>query len=309
MRWFYSSGYDYGRKIPGLPARIHGFIRKKPSLICHHLKEALTQPAFEAPEPLPDGLLERVHTQDVVQNLSSPRAVAAAVELWPLAWLPTALVKHMVVTPQVKAAGGTLCAMRAALGGQWAANLSGGFHHARPGLSHGFCLVNDVALAIEALRIEGHNPKVLVLDLDLHQGDGNSAAFAADSRVFTASLHEAAAFPHPRVPGDLDVELPSGLGDAAYLSALDQALDTIAARFTPDILVYVAGSDPYQGDPLGDLGLSRQAMVARDIKVARFALDHGSALVALPAGGYSAASAQITAAGFAAIAKLAPNAA
>ncbi len=223
-------------------------------------------------------------------------------ELDLIALLPPEVVWSAVVAPQLHAAGGTCEALRAAWAGQWAINLSGGYHHARRGLSHGFCLVNDVALAIGRMRREGSRRRVLIVDLDLHQGDGNAELFAGDDEVFTFSMHEDGIFPIPKLCSDLDVGLPFGAGDADYLARLAEALRTVESRFSPEVVVYPAGSDPYQGDPLGSLQLSAEAMAERDQRVARFAVRLGCALVALPAGGYSPESPEITAAGFAKIA-------
>ncbi len=296
----YDPGYDYGRGVPGLPKQIHGFVREKPSLIRRALLDSgeVREADFSAPDLVGLDDLRAVHTAEVVDALKSSKAVAQAVELPPLAWLPSALVRHIVVNPQLKGAGGTCAALAAAAEGRWAFNLSGGYHHARPDLSHGFCLVADVALAVHRLRADGHRRRVLVLDLDLHQGDGNAAAFAGDDEVFTASMHEEAAFPFPKLASDLDVGLASNLGDADYLDELDRCLSAVAARFQPEILVYVAGSDPFEEDPLGSLNISRYGMAERDRRVARFARDQGAALVALTAGGYSDASPEITAAGY-----------
>ena len=229
----FDPGYDYGGRVPGLPRDIHGFVRTKPSLIRAALLASgeVTTGAWCAPQPVQLDDLAAVHTSAVLEGLRSSKAVSEAVELPPLAWLPTFLVQHLVVTPQLKGAGGTCAALAAAAEGRWAFNLSGGYHHARPDLSHGFCLVGDVALAVQRLRLAGHRHRILVLDLDLHQGDGNAAAFAEDETVFTASMHEDAAFPFPKLRSDLDIGLPSHMEDHAYLQQLDACLEAIAARF------------------------------------------------------------------------------
>ncbi|MFP6602608.1 MAG: hypothetical protein VB862_08780, partial [Pirellulaceae bacterium] len=189
-------------------------------------------------------------------------------------------------------------ALAAAAEGRWAFNLSGGYHHARPDLSHGFCLVADVALAVHRLRAGGKRPNILVLDLDLHQGDGNAAAFRGVETVFTASMHEEAVFPFPKLDSDLDVGLASGMADAEYLDHLDACLANISERFQAQILVYVAGSDPFVEDRMGSLRISREGMRERDRRVASYARRQGAALVALTAGGYSESSPDVTAAGY-----------
>ncbi len=210
-------------------------------------------------------------------------------------------VWEAIVAPQLHAAGGTCAALRAAADGDWAINLSGGYHHARPDLSHGFCLVNDVAIAVARLRREGTRRRILIADLDLHQGDGNARFFEADDEVFTFSMHERGIFPLPRAQSDLDMDLPAGTGDATYLERLERALDEIRARFAPEVVVYVAGSDPFERDPLGSLRLTPEGLAMRDQRIARFAQELGCPLVVLPAGGYSEESATLTALGFAEI--------
>jgi acetoin utilization deacetylase AcuC-like enzyme len=144
----------------------------------------------------------------------------------------------------------------------------------------------------------------LIVDLDLHQGDGNASIFENADDVFTLSIHEEHLFPMPKMRGDLDIGLPAGTGDDEYLRHLDDALARVRARFEPKIIVYVAGSDPYEGDPLGSLQVSRQGLLERDRRVARFAVASRCPLVAVPAGGYSGESPSITAAGFQAIAEI-----
>lgn len=296
----FDPGYNYGRGVPGLPKQIHGFVRQKPSLIRDALLAAgaFRDAELMGPQFVKVDDLSAVHTAAAVAALSSSSAVARAVELPPLKWLPIALVRHIVVTPQLKGTGGTCAALASAAEGRWAFNLSGGYHHARPDLSHGFCLVADVALAIHRLRAGGKRPNILVLDLDLHQGDGNAAVFRGDQTVFTASMHEEAVFPFPKLESDLDVGLASHMEDAEYLDHLDAFLSDITERFQAQIIIYVAGSDPFVDDPLGSLRISREGMRERDRRVARYARQHGAALVALTAGGYSESSPAVTADGY-----------
>ena len=192
--------------------------------------------------------------------------------------------------------------MKIAANGGWAFNLAGGYHHARPALAHGFCLIADVAVALAATEISG---PVLVLDLDTHQGDGNAVSLKDHTNVFTASLHEEAAFPQPKPPSDIDRGLPPGIDDDAYLTILDELLIEIEQKISPAVVVYVAGTDVLAGDPLGAQSLSPQGVIERDRRTARWVKAKGAGLVALPAGGYSEASPHVAADGFAAMAKIA----
>lgn len=305
MRWIHQRGYDYGRGVPFLK-EVHGFVLDKPGRIRARLvADGVPRGAFEAPGSVDEAALVAVHTQRVLSGLKDAEALATAVELPPLARLPAALVRHLVVRPQLLATGGTALALRLAAAGHWVANLGGGFHHARPDLSHGFCLVNDVAWGVHCLRADGDGSRVLVLDLDLHQGDGNAEAFQGRDDVFTASLHQEDTFPIPKATSDLDVGLAGGtVSDAVYRDALEAILEQVAARFAPQIVVYVAGTDVHQDDGIGSFGLTTDGVVTRDRRVAQFAAEHGAGLVVLPAGGYSAISPALAAAGFAAIAEV-----
>ena len=305
MHWFYAPDYDYARNLPQHKAA-HGFVLDKPTRIRQHLLTAdlVDGSEFAKPEPVSEAEVQAIHEPAVIYDLHDPYAVSRAVELDAIALLPHETVWEAVVAPQLWAAGGTCAGLRAAAQGAWAINLSGGYHHARPDLSHGFCLVNDVALAVARLRREGIRRRILVIDLDLHQGDGNAAFFTGDDEVFTLSLHERGIFPASKVPSDLDVDLAAGTGDAVYLEQLESALARAGEHFSPEIVVYVAGSDPFERDPLGSLQLTPEGLAARDRRVACFAASIGCPLLTLPAGGYSEESVALTAVGFAEIAEV-----
>src|SRR2546425_226908 len=285
MQWFYNQGYDYGGGLPGSPREVHGFILHKPweirdQLIREGIVAAL---AFRKPTPVTEHELTRVHEANVIAGLRDVQAVARAIELGEVALLPPQLVWQAVVAPQLLAAGGTCEALRVAVDGEWAINLSGGFHHARRDLSHGFCLVNDIALGLSRLHHEGLHRRTLIFDLDLHQGDGNATIFAGDPDMYTVSIHEEGIFPIPKARSNLDIGLPPRTGDDAYLARVEEALAHVRRHFAPEIIVYVAGSDPYEDDPLGSLELTEAGLLARDRRVARFAGEIGCPLVTLPA--------------------------
>ncbi len=182
----------------------------------------------------------------------------------------------------------TVEAARDALRGGWGMNLGGGTHHAGPSSGRGYCLFNDAVLAARELRADGEIQRVLIVDCDVHQGDGTAQLFATDPATFTLSLHGARNYPFQRIPSDLDVDLPSGTGDDDYLGvltgALDRALDAFGA---PDIAFYLAGADPWQGDRLGRLALSKDGLQRRDVHVLdRFGL-LGVPVCVVLAGGYA----------------------
>jgi acetoin utilization deacetylase AcuC-like enzyme len=182
---------------------------------------------------------------------------------------------------------GTVEAARDAVAWGLGMNLGGGTHHAGRDAARGFCLVNDVAVAVAVLRRDGDARRVLVVDCDVHQGDGTAGIFAADPLVFTLSLHGARNYPFTRVPSDLDVDLPSGTGDGAYLEALSDALERALPRARPEVVFYLAGADPWEGDRLGRLRLTKPGLRARDDLVLQRVRAAGAATCVVLAGGYA----------------------
>jgi acetoin utilization deacetylase AcuC-like enzyme len=166
-------------------------------------------------------------------------------------------------------------------------NLGGGTHHAGYDFARGYCLFNDVAVALARLRVEGAARRAVVVDCDVHQGDGTAQVLAGDPEAFTVSLHGARNYPFQRIPSDLDVDLPTGTGDEDYLRALDDALDAALPRARPDIAFYLAGADPFEGDRLGRLALTKAGLRARDERVVGRLRGAGAAVVVLLAGGYA----------------------
>ena len=186
-----------------------------------------------------------------------------------------------------RSVGGTVEAAFTALETGVAMNLGGGTHHAGRDFSRGYCLFNDVAVALALLRREDEGRAALVVDCDVHQGDGTAHIFADDPRTFTLSLHGARNYPFQRLPSDLDVDLASGTGDADYLEALDGALDVALRRCAPDIAFYLAGADPWEGDRLGRLALTKAGLLARDERVLDRLRAAGIPVCVVLAGGYA----------------------
>ena len=187
-----------------------------------------------------------------------------------------------------RSVGATIAAARQALVDGASANLAGGTHHGFADHGEGYCVFNDVAVAARIVQRDHGVSRVLVVDLDVHQGNGTASIFADDDSVFTLSMHAAGNFPFRKERSDLDVELPDGAGDAAYLDALDSALAVALDRARPEIIFYVSGADPYEGDRLGKLKLTIDGLRERDRRVARAASALGVPLVATMAGGYCA---------------------
>ncbi len=195
-----------------------------------------------------------------------------------------------------RSAGATVAAARAALGLQArpegvAANMAGGTHHASSSKGGGFCVFNDAAVAARLMQAEWNRVhrqplQVAVIDLDVHQGNGTASIFSADPSVFTLSMHGQKNFPFRKEASDLDVDLPDGCTDALYLQALDHALEELAGRFDPGLVIYLAGADPYEGDRLGRLSLSFDGLEARDRRVFDWAWQRRVPLAFAMAGGY-----------------------
>jgi len=183
--------------------------------------------------------------------------------------------------------GGTLLAAEQALAQGVAVHLGGGFHHAFRGHGEGFCLLNDVAVAMAALLARGEVTRAAVVDLDVHQGNGTAAIFAAEPRVFTFSMHQERNYPHPKPPSDLDIGLPDGMRDDAYLEALESALEEVMEAQEPEVVIYLAGADPFVEDQLGGLALTTGGLEARDRMVMEVCGRRGAAVAAVMAGGYA----------------------
>ena len=207
-----------------------------------------------------------------------------------------------LVERSLRAVGGTCEASAAALREGVAINLAGGTHHAFPDHGEGFCVFNDVAVAIRALQQRGEIARAAIIDLDVHQGNGTHAVFAGDPRVFTFSMHGDRNYPFRtsesvprrdelrryglRVPGTLDIDLPDGTRDAEYLGVLQRALPGVLASAMPDLVIYLAGADPHEGDRLGRMALTFDALIRRDAMVLEACREVGIPVAITIAGGY-----------------------
>ena len=186
-----------------------------------------------------------------------------------------------------RSAGATLEACRAALADGIAANLAGGTHHAFRDRGEGFCVFNDAAVAARAMLFEQRVARVAIIDCDVHQGNGTAAILAGDDDIYTFSIHGAKNFPFHKETSDLDIELADGTGDRDYLAALKAALDRVFARFDAELVIYLAGADPFEDDRLGRLKLSKPGLAARDALVLNACKGRGIPLALAMAGGYA----------------------
>lgn len=221
-----------------------------------------------------------VHTADYVDRFTEGRLTRDEERKLGFPW------SEHLVERSYRAAGGTLEAARHAMLSGIAMNLAGGTHHAFPSHGEGFCVFNDVAVAIRALQRDGRIARAAIIDLDVHQGNGTHAIFAHDERVFTFSMHGGRNYPFHKVPGRLDVELADGTGDDEYLALLAEALPRALAEARPDLVVYLAGADPHEHDRLGRLAMTFDGLARRDSMVLELCREVGLPVVVTIAGGY-----------------------
>jgi len=187
----------------------------------------------------------------------------------------------------LRSAGATLQACRLALQEGVAVCLSGGTHHAHYAHGEGYCILNDSAIAVRTLLSESLLRRILVLDCDVHQGNGTASILTGEKGVFTFSIHGEKNFPYRKSPGNLDIALPDGTEDTAYLGALQKSLDGIFLQWRPQLVIYLAGADPYFDDRFGRLALSRQGLADRDRMVFSYCRRIGAAVAVTMAGGYA----------------------
>jgi acetoin utilization deacetylase AcuC-like enzyme len=245
------------------------------------LAEGLVSPSqLHGPERATTEELARVHTRDYIDRFTSGQLSDAELRQLGFPWSP-ALVER-----SYRAVGGTLGAARASLDHGVAINLAGGTHHAFADRGEGFCIFNDVAIAVRALRAEGRIGRAAIIDLDVHQGNGTHAIFAGDEATYTFSMHGGRNFPYHKVPGSLDIELEDGTGDADYLARLAEALPGVLAASEPDLVVYLAGADPHERDRLGRLKLTFDGLERRDVMVLEACREVGIPVAVTIAGGY-----------------------
>jgi acetoin utilization deacetylase AcuC-like enzyme len=272
----YHDGYD-------LHFGDHVFPSKKYRLIRHKLiDEFVAGPEdFMMPAAATRDQLLLVHTPEWVRKLETGTLTYHEILKLEVPY------SRKMVEGFFLAAGGTLLAAREALDKGVGFNIGGGFHHAFAGYGEGFCAINDMAVAIRVLQREGRIRTALVVDCDVHHGNGTAAIFAGDKSVFTLSIHHFNNYPTEKPPSTLDIHLPDGVGDQDYLNHLRPAYETAVAGFRPDLVVYVAGTDPFYDDQLGGLSLSREGIFLRDRLVFDAPLRQHIPVAVTLAGGYA----------------------
>jgi acetoin utilization deacetylase AcuC-like enzyme len=236
---------------------------------------------FLRPSPATDEDMLRVHTSDWVRKLKTGTLTASEVMLLEVPYSPE------FVEAVWLAAGGTILAAQSALRDGFGSNLSGGFHHAYPAHGEGFCAIHDVAVAIRKLQADGTIKKAIVIDTDVHHGNGTAAIFRNDPTVFTLSIHQENNYPAHKPPSTVDLNMPDRADDDEYLGALIPAVQKSLDDFQPNILFYVGGADPYCEDQLGGLSLTKEGLKVRDRSVSEEARRRGVPVATTLAGGYA----------------------
>jgi acetoin utilization deacetylase AcuC-like enzyme len=231
------------------PVDKYALLRERMAAEGHDLHEA---------EAVPWACLEAVHDAELIARIRTGTLSVREERALGLPW-SAALVER-----SRRSVAGTIAAARFALGLGFGMNLGGGTHHAGRAFARGYCVFNDVAVALSRLRADGRATRALIVDCDVHQGDGTADLLGPDPDCFTLSLHGARNYPFQRIPSDLDVDLAAGTGDERYLEALDEALDFAIPRAEPEIAFYLAGADPWEGDRLGKLALTKAGLRTRD---------------------------------------------
>ncbi len=275
IKFIYSPAYE-------VDIGAHVFPTCKYHLIKDELKKlGFSEKYFIEPEPADKENIELVHTSQYIKKLEE--GTLSPVEILALE-LP---YSKELVEASFLCAGGTIKACFNALEDKIGIHIGGGFHHAFPDHGEGFCVLNDVAVGIKTLFREKKIKKALIIDCDLHQGNGTAYIFFKDRNVFTFSIHQRNNYPLYKPPSNLDIGLYDGVQDKEYLERLDDALENIINDFPLDFLLYIAGADPYINDQLGNFGLTMEGLRMRDVSVFAKAKEDNIPVCVVLAGGYA----------------------
>ncbi len=251
------------------------------------LRQRVVESHLFAPEDLciapaaSDDQLQLVHTPEYVARIRLGKLTEKEIRRIGFPWTPE------MVERSRRSVGATISACRSALEEGFAANLAGGTHHAYPNHGEGYCVFNDAAVAARVMQAEGRLRRVVVLDCDVHQGNGTAAIFAGDDSVFTFSIHGQKNFPFHKEASDLDIGLPDGAGDEAFLEALQGGVQQSLERARADLAIYLAGADPFHDDRLGRLALTKAGLADRDRLVFAACQQSGLPVAITMAGGYA----------------------
>ncbi|QDT36279.1 histone deacetylase family protein [Stratiformator vulcanicus] len=260
----------------------HRFPMSKYRLLRERFEAAERADAIlRVPDAATDGQLLRAHDAEYLQRVIEGTLTRKEILRTGFPWSP------QMVERSRRSSGATIAACRAALQDGFAANLAGGTHHAFRNAGEGFCIFNDAAVAARELQATGDVGEVLVIDCDVHQGNGTAAICRGDASIFTFSIHGARNFPSRKEVSDLDIGLPDGTEDAPYLEQLNTGLEAVFVRFSPDIVIYVSGADPFEHDRLGRMKLTKEGLARRDRLVYEQCRERQLPVAVVMAGGYA----------------------
>jgi acetoin utilization deacetylase AcuC-like enzyme len=261
----------------------HQFRADKYTLLLERLIEAglTTSGELTPSEPATNEHLYLVHNPDYVANVLNGKLTDKETRRIGFPWSP-----HLVERSK-RSVGGTIAACRAAVEEGTSANLGGGTHHAYPDHGEGYCVFNDVAIAARTMQVERRAHRIVILDCDVHQGNGTAAIFASDPTVFTFSIHGEKNFPFHKEHSDMDIALPDGSGDEIYLEALQHGVQSAIDLANAGLAVYIAGADPFAGDRLGRLALTKGGLEERDRQVLDACQRAGLPVAIVLGGGYA----------------------
>lgn len=262
-----------------LPAG-HRFPMQKYRMVRERVVQQVAGLAVREPHAATDGQLALAHEPSYIERVAAGDLTPAEQRAIGFPWSP------QMVERSRRSTGATIAACRSALGDGIGINLAGGTHHAHANRGEGFCIFNDAAVAARLMQAERRVRNVAIIDLDVHQGNGTASILEKDASVFTLSIHGAENFPFKKAASDLDVPLPDGTDDAPYLNALDDALAKLFAAMRPDLIIYLAGADPHEGDRLGRLSLTKAGLARRDERVLDLAHARRIPVAIVMAGGY-----------------------
>jgi len=276
--------------------RFSPFDTKKYGKIAAHLQKAFDNSlAFQRPNKITDEQLLMVHTADYLKSLKSSTTIACGVGMLGLSLVPNFILQRALLNPMRYATGGTVLGAQLALQYGWAINLSGGYHHAKATKGDGFCFFADISLAIKIMRLAHPSLKVLVVDLDAHQGNGVESLAYGDSQTFIFDIYNADGYPSGDCASRINFPYPlhCGARDEEYLTILKTELPKVIAHVQPDLIIYNAGTDIYERDELGGLHVSREGIIERDHFVFEQAFISHIPILMVLSGGYSKESAEI----------------
>ncbi|XP_021835528.1 histone deacetylase 2 [Spinacia oleracea] len=280
--------------------KLHPFDSSKWGRICQFLaSEGVVDKSrvIEPEEASTEDLLV-VHPEKYLDSLQSSSTVAKIVEVPPVAMLPNCIIQRKILYPFRKQVGGSVLAAKLAKERGWAINIGGGFHHCSADNGGGFCVYADISLCIHFALARLNIARVMIIDLDAHQGNGHEIDFSEDKRVYILDMYNSEVYPLDFVARryiNQKVEILSGTTTDVYLKELDGALEVARRMFDPELVVYNAGTDILDGDPLGSLRISPDGVIKRDEKVFEFAREKGVPIVMLTSGGYMKSSARVIA--------------